>query len=188
MTLPFNLQFTVPPDLTFEQAIALTQDLLDSNPSEDVLESAIGSLIQSVNGARGFFVTFLTSDSPLADQPTPGILQGLRSNPDAIADLMAKNIVMPTAMAITHQRNGNLDLAASSHQTQQRSIQLVQQLQLPEITTQLHALQAALNNQPDGPNEYHHFLDRWGYDEEQRIAMDEAIAMTFAPDNSLNEP
>jgi hypothetical protein len=172
-----NLQFTVPPDLSFEQAIALTQELLDSNPPEELLESAIAGLIQTMNGSRGFFVTFLTGDSSLADQPTASILKALRSNPDAIADLMVKNIAMPTAMMITHQRNGNPDLIASSQLTQKRSIHLVQQLNLNEITILLNALKATLQNQS---THYQSFLDRWGYDEEQRLAIEQAIELTLA--------
>ncbi len=171
-----NLQFTIPPNLNFEQAIALTQELLNSNPSEELLESAIEGLIQTMNGARGFFVTFLTGESRLADEPTAAILKGLRSNPDAIADLMVKNIAMPTAMMITHQRNGNPELAASSQLTQQRSIHLVQQLNCPEITQLLKSLQDTLQNQS---TDYQDFLDRWGYDEDQRIAIGRAIERTL---------
>ncbi len=172
-----NLQFTVPPNISFEQAIGLTQDLLDSNPSEELLESAIGALIQTMNGSRGFFVTFLTGESRLADEPTAAVLKALRSNPEAIADLMVKNIAMPTAMAITHQRNGNPELVASSQLTQRRSIHLVQQLNCPEITQFLKSLQATLKNQS---TDYQQFLDRWGYDEEQRIAIGQAIDLTLA--------
>jgi hypothetical protein len=172
-----NLQFTVPPNLSFEQAIALTQDLLDSHPSEALLESAIAGLIQTMNGARGFFVTFLTGESRLADEPTAAVLKGLRSNPDAIADLMVKNIAMPTAMILIHNRNGNPDLAASSQLTQQRSMHLVQQLNCPEITQLLKSLQCTLQNQS---TDYQDFLDRWGYDEEQRIAIGQAIERTLA--------
>lgn len=179
-----NLQFTVPPNISFEQAIALTQDLLDSDPSEELLESAIGGLIQTMNGSRGFFVTFLTGESRLADEPTAAILKALRSNPEAIADLMVKNIAMPTAMAITHQHNGNPELAASSQLTQRRSIHLVQQLNCPEITQLLKSLKATLQNQS---TDYQKFLDRWGYDEEQRNAIGQAIDLTLAiiPDEVL---
>lgn len=171
-----NLEFTVPANITFEQAINLTQDLLASNPSDALLESAITALLQTQNGARGFFVVFLTGDSALADVPTPPLLQALRSNPDAIADLMVKNIAMPTAMALTHQRNGNNELAVSSNQTQVRSIHLVQQLNLPEITTLLRSMQSTIQNN-DG--DYQSFLDRWGYDSEQRDAIGQVLAKTL---------
>jgi hypothetical protein len=176
-----NPKFTIPTNLSFEQAIGLTQDLLDSNPSEERLESAIEGLIQTMNGSRGFFVTFLTGESSLADQPTEAILKALRSDPEAIADLMVKNIAMPTAMEITHQRNGNPDLAASSQLTQRRSVNLVQQLKLPEITALLQSLQETLNHQS---NHYTSFLDRWGYDEEQRIAILQAVNLTLQSPSS----
>ena len=172
-----NLEFTVPPNITFEQAMDLTQDLLVSNPSDALLESAITALLQTQNGARGFFVVFLTGDSALADAPTPPLLRALRSNPDAIADLMVKNIAMPTAMALTHQRNGDDELAVSSNQTQVRSIHLVQQLNLSEITALLRSMQSTIQNN-DG--DYQRFLDRWGYDSEQRNAIGQVLARMLA--------
>jgi hypothetical protein len=172
-----NLEFTVPPNITFEQAMDLTQDLLVSNPSDALLESAITTLLQTQNGARGFFVVFLTGNSALADVPTPPLLRALRSNPDAIADLMVKNIAMPTAMALTHQRNGNDELAVSSNQTQVRSIHLVQQLNLSEITTLLRSMQSTIQN---NNGDYQSFLDRWGYDLEQRSAIGQVLARMLA--------
>jgi hypothetical protein len=172
-----NLEFTVPPNITFEQAMDLTQDLLVSNPSDALLESAITTLLQTQNGARGFFVVFLTGNSALADVPTPPLLRALRSNPDAIADLMVKNIAMPTAMALTHQRNGNDELAVSSNQTQVRSIHLVQQLNLSEITTLLRSMQSTIQN---NNGTYQSFLDRWGYDLEQRSAIGQVLARMLA--------
>ena len=172
-----NLEFTVPPNITFEQAMDLTQDLLMSNPSDALVESAITALLQTQNGARGFFVVFLTGDSALSDVPTPPLLRALQSNPDAIADLMVKNIAMPTAMALTHQRNGNDELAVSSNQTQVRSIHLVQQLNLPEITTLLRSMQSTIQN---NNGDYQSFLDRWGYDSEQRSAIGQVLAKMLA--------
>ena len=172
-----NLEFTVSPNITFEQAMELTQDLLASTPSDALLESAVTALLQTQNGARGFFVVFLTGDSALADAPTPALLKGLRSNPDAIADLMVKNIAMPTAMVLTHQRNGDLELAAGSNQTQARSIHLIQQLNLPRITTLLKTMQSTIQN---NTGHYQGFLDRWGYDAEQRAAIGQVLALTLA--------
>lgn len=176
--VPMNLEFTIPANVSFEEAIGLTQDLLLANPSDDVLASAVTALIQTVNGARGFFVTLLSGDFEQADRLTPGLIQGLRSNPDAIADLMMKNIAMPTAMALTHERNGDLDRATSSQRTQRRSIALVQALNLPAIHDRILAMQATLENQSE---EYQSFLDRWGYDEEQRSAIGKAMQTTLTP-------
>jgi hypothetical protein len=178
-----NLSFQVPADVTFEQAIALSQDLLTADPSEELLEKAIAALIQTVNGARGFLVTFLGSDALAqgedfsTDPRWQAILRGLRSDPAAIADLMTKNVVMPAAMAITHQRNQNPELAQASLTTQARSTQLIQHLQLSPIHTKLQQMRSTLQT---GMGEYQAFLDRWGYDAEQKAAMLAAIEAVLA--------
>ncbi|MEB3293553.1 MAG: hypothetical protein VKJ24_10365 [Synechococcales bacterium] len=174
-----NLSFQVPADVTFEQAIALTKDLLAANTSEELLEKAIAALLQTQNGVRGFLVTFLGSDAFSqgtdfsADPRWQAVLRGMRSHPAGIADLMTKNLVMPAAMAITHQRNQNLELAESSAATQARSQQVIQQLNLAAIYEKLGQMQASLKK---NSGEYQDFLDRWGYDAEQKSVMLQAIA------------
>jgi hypothetical protein len=57
---------------SFEEAIALTQVLLvefETLP-ESALSEKLAALVASENGARGFFVTYLTDDRPFADRPT----------------------------------------------------------------------------------------------------------------------
>ncbi len=169
-----ELSFTIPSEVSFEQAIALSQDLLaDQSLTEAELESAIAALVQTANGARGFFVTFLTGDYSLADQPTAAVLQGLRSAPEQVADLLTKNLAMGTAMEITHRRSQNLELAAGSARVQRRSQRLIQLLQLPALQT---SLQELLTSVTSGEGEYQSFLTRWGYDPEQRQAIQQAIA------------
>ncbi len=173
-----ELSFVLPSELSFEQAIALTQDLLAcESPAEAWLESAVSALVQSENGARGFFVTFLTGDYPLADQPTAAILQGLKSSPEQVADLLTKNLAMSTAMELAHCRNHDLELAAGSATVQRRSQQLIQLLQLPALQTSLQQLQTSVTSTE---GEYQSFLNRWGYDAEQRQAIQQAIA-TISP-------
>ncbi len=177
-----NLEFTIPPNLTFEDAIALTQDLLISTPDEDLLSRAVEALISTPNGARGFFVVFLTEDYPMP----PGFITALRSNPDAIANLMAKNLVMPAAMSLTHRRNGNEDLATNSDRTRDRAAHLIQQLNLPELRAELMALLTTIENtiensgNPPETNDWSQFLDRWGYDDEQRDAIGKTIQASLA--------
>jgi uncharacterized membrane protein (DUF441 family) len=56
---------SIPESVTFEEAIAFTQSLMSQieagevSPSE--IRNAIAQLVKSENGARGFFVTYLTS-------------------------------------------------------------------------------------------------------------------------------
>ncbi|OUC13796.1 MAG: hypothetical protein B0A82_15995 [Alkalinema sp. CACIAM 70d] len=177
-----DLTFTIPPEVTFEQAIAIAQDLLAAQPTDDVLTAAIAALVATPNGARGFLVTFLSGDLSeefaLADRPTEAVAQGLRTNPELIADLMAKNLAMSTAMELTHRRNGHPEMAAGSHLTQQRSRQLIQGLHLPIMHDRLTALQQSIIQ---GSGEYTDFLARWGYDDEQKAAILAAIEPLISP-------
>lgn len=169
--------FAVPMTVTFEQAITLTQSLLEQLAANDLsdaeLEVAVSQLVQHENGARGFFVSYLTDPRPLADTPSPGLIQALRSAPEQVAELLVKNLAMATAMAMTHRRNQNEDMAQGSDRVQQRVIGLIQQVQLSQVQTKVAQMQASLATL-EGP--YQDFLERWGYDEEQR----QAIAQTLS--------
>lgn len=166
----------VPADVTFEQAIALTQSLLSQMEQETIaeadLEKTIAALVQSMNGSRGFFVTYLGDARPLADQPSTAILQALRTAPENVSELMVKNLVMSTAMAITHRRNGNEAMAQESDRVRSRSKSLIQQLQLPELAEKAKQMRDSAAN---GTGAYQAFFDRWNYDAEQRQAMQAAI-------------
>jgi hypothetical protein len=168
------MQFNVPSNISFEQAIGLTEEILSlSSPADELLQPAIAALLQTSNGARGFFVTFLTGDSPLADVPTPGILTALRSAPEIVASLMVKNLAMSTAMQLHHQRQADPVNAAGSARVQARSRQLIQALALPEIRPELQQL---LDSVSTGSGEYQSFLVRWGYDQAQLQAIQTVVA------------
>lgn len=161
-------RFSVPATISFEQAIALTQALLAEPLSEAELESIISALVQTENGARGFFVTYLSDERPLADAPSVGVLKGLRKSPDVVAELLVKNLAMSTAMILTHDRSENPVLAEGSKRVQRRDMQLIQQLQLPQVEVKLQQLKSTIEA---GTGEYESFLDRWGYDAEQQQAI-----------------
>jgi hypothetical protein len=171
--------FTVPEAVSFEAAIALTQLLLEqmeqSEVSELEIEQGIGQLVQSENGARGFFVTYLAGDSALADQIHAPVLRGLHTSPALVASLLVRNLAMSTAMAIAHRRNQNEALAQGSDRVQQRAILLIQALQTPELQQQLQSLATSLET--DG-GDYQAFLHRWGYDEEQRQTIQQVLEQT----------
>lgn len=169
--------FMVPEDLTFEAAIALTTDLVDKLAagqwSEPELEAAIARLVATENGARGFFVTYLSDERSFADTPSAAVLAALRTAPAIVAPLLVKNLVMSTAMILTHQRHDRADLAQGSAQVQGRSRDLIQQLlDLPELTAQLQAMQTSLTTTT---GDYQPFLERWGYDAAQKAAMHQAL-------------
>jgi hypothetical protein len=170
-----ELQFHVPADVSFPQAIALAEEILalPTDGDDAVQAQAIAALLQTMNGARGFFVTFLTGESFLADAPTAGILRALRSAPATVADLMTKNLAMSTAMQLTHQANGDTEQAAGSARVQARSRRLIAALQLPALQTELQLL---LDSTCHDGGEYQEFLTRWGYDAEQRQAIQQVVA------------
>ncbi len=173
---PPCLTVEVPDAIDFEGAIALTQELMVVMASGQVPDAEIGraiaALVATPNGARGFFVTYLTDDRPLADSPADYLIEALRHAPDPVADLLVKNLAMSAAMSVTHQRNQNPDMVASSQRVQQRSAQLIQRLNLPSLYSKLQDLLTSLTNEAGA---YTTFLQRWGYDAEQRAVIRTAV-------------
>lgn len=160
---------SVPDSITFEQAIALTQALMSQiqqgEVSEPDLESTLSALVNSENGARGFFVTYLTDEGSIPDLPSDAVILALQSSPEIVAELLVKNLAMSAAMAITHRRNQNEEMAKGSDRVQRRTTYLIQQLQLPEVSEKAQKLHESVTT---GTGSYQAFLTRWGYDAEQR--------------------
>jgi signal transduction histidine kinase len=166
----------VPEGVSFEQAIALTQALLDhteqGHPAEAELGKTVADLVSSENGARGFFVTYLSDDRPLADAPTPAILAALQQSPSVVSPLLVKNLAMSTAMAIAHRRNQNEDLAQGSDRVRARTLGLIQALQLPQVQQEAKQLAHSIQT---ATGDYQAFLQRWQYDAEQKQAIYAAL-------------
>lgn len=154
-------------NITFEEAIALTHKFIEqiNQLSEKEKSVIISSLVASENGARGFFVTYLTSDNPIADHPSEGIISGLKTSPEIVSELLVKNVAMSTAMRITHTRNNDPEMAESSLQVTQRSLNLINQLSLREIQAKIEQLK---NTIVETKGTYQDFLNKWGYDLEQK--------------------
>jgi len=165
-------KFTVPEKVTFEQAIALSQTVVDQivqgTIADDLLESAITQLVASENGARGFFVTYLSDERPIADPPSAAVIAALKMAPATVAPLMVKNLAMSTAMAIAHRRNQDEALAQGSDRVKVRSMYILQAIQSDETVAQIAALITSIDTQA---GDYATFLKRWGYDPEQQQAI-----------------
>lgn len=166
----------IPESVTFEEAIALTQSLMSqmaaSELSAQEISDVIAQLVKSENGARGLFVTYLTSEGTLADNPSPEVIQALKSSPDIVAELLVKNLAMSTAQAVTHRRNGNEQMAQGSDRVRSRTTHLIEQLQLPQVRARTVALHESAVT---GEGSYKTFLQRWGYDDQQRQVICEAL-------------
>lgn len=170
------MTLSVPSDIKFDRAIELTQGFLIAlkkhELSSDEIRDFVGNLIQTSNGARGFFVTYLTSTDPICDEPNPEIIDALRSHPDLAADLLVKNIAMSTAQKIHHERNSDAEMMASSATVAARTSKIIHQLNLPQIQEMCSEL---LNTIKTGSGSYTDFLNRWGYDSDQKSAIARAI-------------
>ena len=167
--------------LSFPQAIALTQSLMEQieagKLNEDEIERQVASILKNKNGGRGFFVSYLTSDMSLADKPSTGIINGLKSSTELVSELLVKNLAMSSAMIIIHGRNNDIDNAEGSQKVYRRTKNLLQQLNCQENKEQLLELQRTIQT---GNGEYQSFLKRWGYDAEQQKAIEKAIVNVLA--------
>ena len=167
-------------ELSFEAALAASQTLLTAIADQSVtaaqIQDQVARLVQSETGARGFFVTYLTAPD-WADPPPTAILQALVQSPEIVSELLVKNLAMATAMALTHRRNQDETNAQGSDQVRQRTQTLLRTLALPPMGEKLQQLAQTIQ-QPTGP--YQDFLDRWGYDPEQKQAILQALTPILA--------
>jgi hypothetical protein len=166
----------ISPDITFEDAIALTQSLLDQREQATLQDAdfaaAVAELTATHNGARGFFVAYLTDSRELMDSLLPVVASALKQSPAIAPELLVKNLAMSTAMEITHRRNHNPDQAAQSAQVQQRTAALMKLLGVPYFQTEAEGLWQGISAEAGS---YAAFLKRWGYDAEQKTAIAQGL-------------
>jgi len=162
--------------LSFAAAIAHTGRLLDRQAAGELsledLATEVAALVTTTDGARGFFVAWLSGDWPLADAPPAPVLAALATAPEPVASLLVRNLAMSTAMIRHHREQGDEEAAAGSQRTARRSAALIAALNLPELHLHLAEMQNSLN-EPQG--EYAAFLQRWGYTEAQKDDIRQAL-------------
>jgi len=177
---------SVPENITFEQALEITQTLLNKIEEKGLFEAetenVIAQLINTNNGARGFFVIYLTDPRTFCNQPTNGVIKALSKSPEMVSELLIKNAAMSTAMAVYHRRQNNTEMENSSQRVSQRSVNLIQQLNLPILRS---LIQQLLDNIQTGEGTYQAFLERWGYDAEQKMAIIKVLNPLLSTLNSL---
>ena len=140
--------------------------------SDEVLADRVGELVASRDGGRGFFVVSLAGDCPLMDRLPDALAFKLREAGLGVVDLTARNLAMSTAMALHHRRAGDGAQQAASERVSARCTELLRLLEPALVKQRLETLLAAAR---DGQGEDVAFLDRWGYDAEQRQAIAGAI-------------
>jgi len=140
--------------------------------SDEVLAGQVSTLVSNRDGARGFFVIALAGESALMDRLPDSLIRALRGAGEQVVDLTARNLAMSTAMALNHARDGHEGQEQGSLRVQDRCMELLRQLDSAGVESRLSGLLAAAR---DGDGEDVAFLDRWGYDPEQRQAIAGAI-------------
>ena len=166
--------------LSFPQSIQATQSLMNKieteKLNESTIEKEISTIVNTKNGGRGFFVAYLTSDMSLADNPSSGVINGLKAAKEVVNELLVKNLAMSAAMAVAHNRNHDLDNVKGSQKVIQRTSNLIQKINSDTINNELEKLQDTIVK---GQGEYEDFLERWNYDLEQKQAIQQAISDTL---------
>ena len=178
MNLPVS---QIPSSVTFEQAMELTQSLLDQielgQISEQQVQNFVTELVKNTYGARGFFVIYLTDQRSLPASFFKAIIAALKSSPKIVSELQTKNLAMSTATAIFYERNNDREKVQKSRYAQQLIIKITRALQLPELDQQLQYLyQTLVNNQ----GSYQQFLERYNYDSQQKQEIQQVIAKLIA--------
>ena len=165
-----------PPEPTFQQAMEITPQWLglweNGELSDEVLADRVAELVASRDGARGFFVVSLAGDCPLMDRLPEALVAQLAAAGDGVVDLSARNLAMSTAMALHHQGAGDSAQQGASERVAARCTELLRLLPSEAVRLRLETLlAAAAHNQGDDVA----FLERWGYDAQQKAAIAAAV-------------
>jgi hypothetical protein len=155
-------------EVSFEQSMRetdrLIKDVMNGEVDGEAAGKTICKLVSTMSGARGFLVSFLTGGSKLSDDPPSYIVDALKSAPSVVCDLLAKNLVMSSTMALTHRRNADADNEQGSLSVERRTTKIVQMMDTPEMSARLQDMWDSVTEQKGS---YNDFLARWKYDEEQ---------------------
>ena len=161
--------------LSFQDAIAQSSEWIrrwdQEELSDDVLADAVGKIVCERDGARGFFVASLTGESPLMDRLPEPLLHQLRMAGEGVVDLTVRNLAMSSAMSVHHKRQQNQTLMEGSLRVRSRCIDLLKQLDPSLVKERLEKLLDGL----DFKGEDQEFINRWGYDDEQKTEIRTAI-------------
>ena len=167
--------------------------------SDEVLADRVAELVVSRDGGRGFFAVSLAGDSPLLDRLPEPLVLALRAVGAPVVDLCLRNLAMSTAMVLHHARSGDPQQQAGSERVASRCTELLRLLDPSQVKQRLESLWAAArageasseassegssessgNGISNGQaasaalssiEEDQAFLQRWGYDAEQRNAI-----------------
>lgn len=161
--------------MDFQTAIKESNEIiidLDAQTAAERIEYMLGS----TESARGFFVALLTSDSSAADEPPIKLAEALKRLNDDAQIVLVKNLVMSSATAVLHRRNGDAENAAGSDRVAERSANLIKLANQTALWNKLKDMRDSM----DGKSEvFEKFFYRLGYDDEQISAARSRIDTTL---------
>ena len=96
----------------------------------------------------------------------------LRSCGEDVVDLTVRNLAMSAAMVVHHRQQSDALQAGGSERVNLRCTELLRQLEPHSVKARLETLLAAASNNQGSDVA---FLDRWGYDANQKIAIARAV-------------
>jgi len=175
-------------DISFENALSEAASVCQSLQKGEDVKNTVSALLATSNGARGFFVNYLTDPSlTVADaaEVPASVATPMVGSPlvEVTAPLMVKNLLMSTATEIHHSRNGNNDLAQGSNLTAQRSKILIEGTQLKPVWDLLEEVLPATQGKAAEDSDWPKFFASWGYDEEIIQKLEEVVAETLSKRN-----
>ena len=161
---------------TFQQAMEIAavwiQQWDQEEISDEVIADRVGELVESRDGARGFFVISLAGDSALMDRLPEALVGKLRSCGEDVVDLTVRNLAMSAAMVVHHRQQSDELQAGGSERVNLRCTELLRQLEPNTVKVRLERLlEATAQNKGDDVS----FLERWKYDKHQKEAITLAI-------------
>lgn len=163
------------------ESVSLAERVLAPKNAKGELDASqlnrVDAMLRTSNGARGLFITLLSNPSVLlADaEPLDRGLVGLckRDDPDenaVVSDLIVKNVVMSSAMALFYRRKGEKEAEAGSALTSNRAKRLMRAVLVDNATVAEKGAEmkdAFTARDPDREEGYSPFVRKWGYDAEQ---------------------
>ncbi|OZH53619.1 hypothetical protein AFK68_16440 [Hydrocoleum sp. CS-953] len=171
-----STSLSVKENITFEEALALTQEIMSEMETDQLsaakIEELIGDLVKRKDTARAFFAIYLRGPRPLVDNPSPSIIRALESSPETVTELLVKSLAMSSGMVVHHQRNQDQEAANESQTVRSRTKKLIKSVNIPGLSDNILELYQATTT---GQGNYTDFLKRWGYDTEQLKAIEQAI-------------
>ena len=139
--------------------------------SDEVLADRIAELIETEDGARGFFVISLASHCPLMDQLPEPVIFKLWEGKELIVDLIVRNLAMSTAMSLHHRRTKNSDQEDGSNRISDRCLDLLRLLEPNSVKSRIEQMLEGIQGKGNDAI----FIEKWNYDKEQKEAIKSRI-------------